>query len=743
MSATKTAFPNATSFRLQFFDFIFAEENGQLCIAIGNSSKQYFKQTWFNWPEQRNEMGNYLEKVSTKYNVWYGVTLFSRPERKREWALPGKRVWADLDLVDPKGLELPPSAVVESSKGRFQGIWALKESVPPDVAQDWSRKLAYHTGADKSGWDLEQLLRVPFSYNLKYEEDNECKLLALLSPIPNNVYFEELSEPVDPTIQPTTTVEQAPLPEDLPDISSILYSYHKELNNPLDANTAIFADLREREPTTGEDWSGRLWRLINICFEVGMTEVEAYVIAESAACNKYYRDNRPISYMWKEVLKAKEKHNKFVALVGASAVAGARLVMPMLVDPNEVEEDSFVAEYKAWANEATDAPEQYHEVSCFIALSACIANGLSLSLKFSDNFRPNLWALVLGDSTLSRKTTSMRMAMDLLSDLDSELILASDGSAEGLLTGLSGRPKRVSIFYKDEVSGFFDSINRKDYLAGFPETLTQLYDVPKVLSRLLRKETITVTEPYFIFFGGGIRDKVFSLINDDYILSGFLPRFIVVSSDNDITRIRRTGPPTSVSTTKKDALVNRLTDLKERYGVQVPMMIGTQTVLIEGKIEAHLTQEAWDFFGDSEELLQKTAFDSPWQMLALPTLSRMAFSMLKMSMLVAASRKPVSSSNRLEIDITDMKQAAYYIQKWGQNSLDLIMASGKSANEKKLENVLTFIRSASEGVTQTQIMQRFHMTSKEMRELRDTLADRGLVTLNGRGRGWQIKALEF
>lgn len=742
MSATKTGFPNSTVYRLQFFDFIFSEESGQLCIAIGNSSKQYFKQTWFNWPEQRNEMGNYLDKVAAKYNVWYGVTLFSRPERKREWALPGKRVWADLDLVKPGDLDLPPSVVIESSAGRFQAIWALKESIPADVAQDWSRKLAYHTGADKSGWDLEQLLRVPFSYNLKYEDDNECKLLALLSPVPNNSYFEELPEPVDETAA-VSTIEQPAAPTDLPDINSILYRYHRELNNPLDMNTAIFADLREREPTTGEDWSGRLWRLINICFEVGMTDVEAYVIAESAACNKYYRDNRPISYMWREVLKASEKHKKYIALVGASAIIGAKLVMPVLVDPNEVEEDSFVAEYKAWANEATDAPEQYHEVSCFIALSACIANGLSLSLKFTDNFRPNLWALILGDSTLSRKTTSMRMAMDLLSDLDSELILASDGSAEGLLTGLSGRPKRVSIFYKDEVSGFFDSINRKDYLAGFPETLTQLYDVPKVLSRLLRKETITVTEPYFIFFGGGIRDKVHSLINDDYILSGFLPRFIVVSSDNDITRIRRTGPPTSVSTTKKDALVNRLTDLKERYGVQVPMKIGTQTVLIEGKIEAHLTQEAWDFFGDTEELLQKTAFDSPWQMLALPTLSRMAFSMLKMSMLVAASRKDVSSSNRLEIDITDMKQAAYYIQKWGQNSLDLIMASGKSKNEKKLEDVLTFIRSGPEGVSQTQIMQRFHMISKDMRELRDTLIDRGLVTVTQRGRGWQIKALEF
>jgi hypothetical protein len=732
MSATSSS---TLTLRLQFFDFLFGGEKGQLCIATGNASKSMFKQHWFSWPSQRMELGHFIEEQAPKYNVWFGVTLFDRPERKRDYAVAGTIIWSDLDFVVPFELEPIPSIIIESSPARYQAIWQLKDAIPPDIAQDYSRKLAYHIGADKSGWDLEQLLRVPFTQNFKYEEPAPVKLLRILGTHQDADYFNALPEPIAPT-NGSIVVEE--LPEELPEIEHVLYSYKREISDPTSSNGKVFKTLFETEPHETDDWSGRLWRLLNICIEMGMTDEETFVVGVNSKCNKYARDNRPIDYMWKEVQKAKLKQASFNA-----SNTTHKLRMPQLVDPDEVDEDSFVAEYKEWAKIATDAPEQYHEVSCFIALSACISNGLNLKLPYDDNFRPNLWALVLGESTLSRKTTSMRMATDLITDLDPELILATDGSAEGLLSGLSGRPKRVSIFYKDEVSGFFDSINRKDYLAGFPETLTQLYDVPKVLSRLLRKETITVTEPYFIFFGGGIRDKVYNLINDDYILSGFLPRFIIVSSENDISRIRRTGPPTSISSSKKDDLVTRLADLKERYSVQVPITIGTQKTYIDGVVEAHLTNEAWDFFGDKEEQMQLVAFESPWQTVALPTLSRMAFTMLKMSMLIAASRKPATDANTLEVDIDDLKQAAYYIQKWGQYSLDLVTAAGKSSSEKTLDRTLEFIRSHTEGVTQSQLMQRFHMSSKEMREVRDTLADRGLAEITKKGRGLLIKAVEF
>ncbi len=732
----------SVALRLQFFDYIFGNEVGQVCIAIGNSDKTFFKQQWFKWPLERERMGMFIAERAPKYNVWFGITLFNRPERKRAYAIPGTRVWADLDEVDPDTIEPLPQVIIESSPGRYQAIWSFSEPIPPDVAQDYSKRIAYSTGADKSGWDLEQLLRVPYTLNFKYADPSDVKLLRILGALQSSEFFDSLpvvtDVPATADANGQVVIDDAPeLPDidTLPTLGDIMLKYERKLNDPTTSVGNVFNDLVSIEPHESEDWSARLWRLIMVSFEIGMNEEEALAVALVAKCNKYARDNRPVGHLWRDVKKASIKNKQFNINTGIIT-----LDVPVLIDPDTVTEDSFVADYKSWANEATDAPEQYHELSCFIGLSSVISQGLALQLQYHDNFRPNLWGLLLGESTLSRKTTAMRMAMDLITDLDSELILASDGSAEGLLSGLSERPKRVSIFYKDEVSGFFDSINRKDYLAGFTETLTQLYDVPKVYPRKLRKETITVVEPYFIFFGGGIRDKVYNLISDDYIISGFIPRFLVVSSENDMSRIRRTGPPTSISSNKKDTLINRLADLKERYSIQVPIKIGTQVDYIDGRVDAWMKDEAWKFLGDTEENLQRIAVKSYWSELALPTFTRMAFNMLKMAMLIAASRKPASDANKLEIELSDLHQAAYYIQKWSKWSVELIMSSGRSSNEKTLDRAMLFIRSRTDGVTQSEFMQRFHMSSREMKDVRDTLSDRGLITWEKRGRGLVLKA---
>jgi hypothetical protein len=63
-----------------------------------------------------------------------------------------------------------PTAVVISSPGREQYWWRLSRPVEPEEGQDLNRRLAYAMGADLSGWDLTQLLRVPGTRNHKYPD---------------------------------------------------------------------------------------------------------------------------------------------------------------------------------------------------------------------------------------------------------------------------------------------------------------------------------------------------------------------------------------------------------------------------------------------------------------------------------------------------------------------------------------------------------------------------------------------
>lgn len=725
-----TSSPSQSKLRVSFFEYLFEEQEGYLCIASSNKVKGNFRQVFYRWPDQRNELGAFIDSKVKDHNIWFGVNLLKIAERVKQNCLPSGLIWSDLDYVDIDQVSPPPTCILESSPSRFQAFWRLNKIIPADVAEEYSKRVAYSVGADKTGWPLTKLLRVPHTYNFKYDDPPPKVEVAraLDVKVPVEV-FEDVPEVRDEAAteewQTVTQGQEVPDPDKLENATAVIYKYKGELTGD-----AAFVSLFTKDPGDTEDWSARLWRLINICAEVGMEREETFSIAIEAKCNKYKRDNRPLSHLWKEVCKAHINQSK-VAIVKESIYT--ELEMPQLVDPDKFEEDALLKDYKRWGEAATDAPEEYHELACFIALSSLTASGLFLELSWGD-LAPNLWGLILGESTLTRKTTAMKMAMDIVHDLDEDLIVATDGSAEGLLTGLSARPNRVSIFYKDEVSGFFDSINKKVYLAGMTEILAQLYDVPEVLPRLLRKETIVVSKPYFIFFGGGIRDKVYSAIDEHYITGGFMPRFLIVSGDNDLARIRPTGPRTHDTWELKQKVINRLGELKVNYNLTAPMMVGGQSIQNNVRVEAKLTDDAWDLSHELETLLTRKATESPFQMVALPTFQRLFFSMLKMSLLVAATRREPKDNNTIVVEKRDIEQAACYIQRWGRHTVKLLSNAGKADIEKVLDKVLEHINESPDGCTKSSVMLRWRLSSREMKEVIETLEGRGLVEIRRRGK---------
>lgn len=81
-------------------------------------------------------------------------------------------LWADLDRVDPSGIEdYPPTVAWETSPGRYQALWIL--SAGDMQGASWPGRenqcLTYHLEADPSGWDSTQLLRIPGWRNHKPE----------------------------------------------------------------------------------------------------------------------------------------------------------------------------------------------------------------------------------------------------------------------------------------------------------------------------------------------------------------------------------------------------------------------------------------------------------------------------------------------------------------------------------------------------------------------------------------------
>lgn len=720
-----------TEIRTQFFEYLFGVENGYVCLCTQvPRDKTTFRQDFFAWPGDKDKVSKFIENNMKRHNIWFCVNLLSKRERTKAYCMDHNLVWADLDTCDPATIEPVPQCIIQSSPGRWQAIWRLDQKIDPQTAEWYSKKIAYkysENGADPTGWDLTQLLRVPFTQNFKYVESPAVELhQALTTPLPV-VVFEELTSPAPKSLEYD---DDTPAPESLPPVDKVIYKYWNHLNR------TAFTPLYETEPPTGDDWSKILWRLINVCLEVGMSTEETFAVALSSKCNKYQRDSRPIKFLWRDVLKA-DLGQKRVHLISGTWTP---LTMPEIVTSDETKDlpRTFIDEYSEWATVATDAIPEYHDLSAFILLSAVIAGNLVLHTQYGKMI-PNLWGLVLGDSTLTRKTTAMRMATEFITELDRDIVLATDGSAEGLLTGLSMRPNRTSMYFKDEVTGFFDAMAKKEYLAGMPETLTHLYDVPEFYTRRLRKETISLISPVFIFFGGGIRDKMYSLITDEHILSGFLPRFLVVSGDTDLSRVRRTGPATPFGGEARKQLRERLADLYESYVKTSEMQIGPQTITIPAMTEAILDPRAWERYQDIEAKMVAAADESSIMHYAMPTFERLSRSLLKMSMLIAAARQdPIEGL--IQVSEPDVLNAAKYVQSWGRYTVDLITNSGKTTTQRTIDGILRMIE-REPGLTRSKIMQQRHLTKREMDMIQDTLEDRQQILVKREGKGvrlWKV-----
>lgn len=715
--------------RTTFFNYLFGEQVGWLCIATAtpNAIDSSFAHKFFEWPHEHKKCGEYIQQQVSTHNVWFCVSLLKEKAATKDNCLPGSFIWADLDQVSPTDLQmksLPATSILETSPGSYQGFWRLSHEIPADIREDLAKKVTYYVEADKGGWARNKLMRVPFTRNHKYDSKPEVDLqFAYETLVPVEVFDGLPDPPVSPDAIP---LPDMPGIEELPAPANVIYKYSYQLHD------TAFANLFGTEPHESDDWSKRMWRLINLLLESGLSHEETFSLTISAQCNKYKRDNRPLSYLWREILKAEGLRTKAITILGAYQP----LVMPELTaNDDQPPFQNFVTDYKDWASEVTDAVTEYHELCAFILLSATASAGVKLHASFG-KMVPNLWGLVLGDSTLTRKTTAMELAMSFLREVDSEAVVATDGSPEGLLTVLSMRSDQVSVYYKDEISGLFSAINSKSYLSDMPETLTKMYDVPEYYSRPLRKETIIIKNPYFIFFGGGIKEKVYQLIDDNYVLSGFLPRFLIVNGYADLSAIRPTGPPNEKTAQGRMKLQQRINQLYASTSIEIPMKIGTQVVTMPGSLDAHLKQDAWDTFAEIERKMISVASESPNSMLALPTFTRMGFSLLKMAVLLAACRGP-DSANRLEVKASDINEAAWFVQRWGRHSIDLINNAGISKSERVIEKVMRTVGN-NPGCTKTYLMNVHRLNSKETTELLQTAADRGLIEVKKEGRGIKL-----
>lgn len=239
-----------------------------------------------------------LRVVGNGIDLYFCPNSFTETNRRNSFAQEGRWLYADLDEADPSKLPstLKPTIAWITSPGRYQAMWLLDKPLPPDKLALTNQWMTYETGADKGGWSLTKVLRVPGSVSHKREKPFNVRLLWADGPrYPSESLYERAK-----------AARRSPvIPEQAAEADSAR-QLRKKYWSALPGTVRKL--LRTKREQTSGDRSQTLWKLENLLLEAGLHPAEVFVLAKASAWNKYRGQQREEAMLWAEVMRASARH---------------------------------------------------------------------------------------------------------------------------------------------------------------------------------------------------------------------------------------------------------------------------------------------------------------------------------------------------------------------------------------------------------------------------------------------------
>lgn len=396
----------------------------------------------------------------------------------------------DADECGPERFHATPTIQVSTSPGRWHAYWLLDQPLTSDAdftrAADLGRTVALthrEHGCDQGSWTPTKLLRLPGSRNNKYPTE-PYEVTAHTNGL---VYTLDRVADAYPQNDTSPTPVAPPVLEPFPlEIPTAADAFRLVQDHPV-INQLLHTKGREPTPDRPGNRSQLTWLLLKRLAEAGIPKAAAMRLAWGTSYNKYRTRNQHPALFWNEVCKAYTtfgesepetegtEDTEQIVLEHHTSTPPIHLVRG---HERQLSPMTVIDDYLAWVQTKTDAARQYHEAAFLTALGCIFGEYGRVPIKFESGYL-NMWFMVLGGTTLSRKSTAMRMMIRLLRHLSDgvyDYVLGSDVTPEGLHDVLLDRGGLASLMYRDEVQGLRREAQAKSYLSGLEPKLTELYD---------------------------------------------------------------------------------------------------------------------------------------------------------------------------------------------------------------------------------------------------------------------------
>lgn len=190
----------------------------------------------------------------------------------------------------------------------------------------------------------------------------------------------------------------------------------------------------------------------------------------------------------------------------------------------------FMGTWRTYFSHATDAPVAYAEAAGLMCLST-IAMGRRF-IDVGNEIKANMFMLLAGDSSVARKSTSVRYAQKMIAEVDKMRVGPTDYTMEGLFKWMRdqkdehGKGRETVALFAEEFGA--DLARRAAYSKTMAEDLCRLYDGQPFEKIRAKAESITIEHPRVNLFGAVAYPLMQQYLSIDDWFTGFLMRFVFV-----------------------------------------------------------------------------------------------------------------------------------------------------------------------------------------------------------------------
>jgi hypothetical protein len=212
----------------------------------------------------------------------------------------------------------------------------------------------------------------------------------------------------------------------------------------------------------------------------------------------------------------------------------------------------FLRSYVEYASQCTDANIAYHLAGGLTMLTQTVP--LDYCVPYASPLWGNLYSLIVGDSSKSRKTAAINIARRIMHDAVPNCVGEVPGSQEGLYESLRSQQRQVVVYGE---FGEFLAKAEEGYMMPLKTALTNLWDAIPIGRALANSRKGPVNDPRLSLLCGVATDLLERHTEQSDWTGGFLARFLTFFAEPE----REFATPPIDDAAKRQAMTQWLKQL--------------------------------------------------------------------------------------------------------------------------------------------------------------------------------------